>query len=72
MSLMSPRKDTNKVDNPTFKRLAAEARGRVPSKLVEVCAALSRRAESVARARVPRHQALSIDEENWVLETLQA
>lgn len=49
---MSPRKDTNKVDNPTFKKLTVEVYSKVLSKLIEVYTTLLRRTENVVRVRV--------------------
>lgn len=47
------RKNSRDIDNLTFRALAAEARKRVPTKLVDVCVALSKATDCILEAGAP-------------------
>ena len=47
------RKDSHKIDNSTFRALAAEARRRLPTRLVDVCMALSKVTETMLADGTP-------------------
>ncbi|KAG8422554.1 hypothetical protein J3459_010293 [Metarhizium acridum] len=52
-------KDSRKIDNSTFRALAADARKRLPIKLVTVCTVLAKATEIMLAARTPINHKIS-------------